>query len=171
MVATDEDSGANGEITYSITSVNQEELTTTIYVAATDTGSPQSRRTQTTVTITFQSRCDLQQYYMDPTSGQLSGDLLCRVEITAPTTAVILRDQIVLMCSILKNVDVEAQFIFSSNFIGTSQPLGSNVDRTDYVMRHSALSNAGRYGCKATSAIGSLQTLNGVTVTVIGKSL
>ena len=169
MVATDKDSGANGEIIYSISSVNQEELTTTVYVVATDGGSPQSQQTQTTVTFTFQSRCNLQEYYIDPMSGQLSGDLLCRVEITAPTTAVVLHDQIVLMCSVLKNADVEAQFIFSSNFFGTPQPLGRNVDGTNYVIRHSALSNTGRYNCKAISAIGSLQTLNGVTITVIGK--
>ena len=169
MVATDEDSGTNGEVTYSIVSVRKEELRTIINIAATDGGIPQSQTTQTNVTITFQSRCDLQEYYIDPTSGRLTGDLLCSVNIVAPTTAVVRGNEIQLRCSVLKNSDVEALFIFNDNFLSTSRTLRENVDTTAYTVHNSTVNNAGRYNCKAVSTIGSLQTINGVTVTVIGK--
>ena len=161
VTATDADNGNNGTIRYSI--IQQEERNsreTAITVMASDLGTP-PRSTTTTLTVTFERSCLLQEYEINPQSGRVMGFVLCEVEVQPNSLNISLAssDQQKFSCSVLHNSRMSYQWIHNGSLITlpTFFPERSTYP-VNYTLMRARFEQAGEYACKVTTRAGSLQT-------------
>ena len=161
VTATDADNGDNGTIRYSL--MQQEERSsreTAITVMASDLGTP-PQSTTTTLTVTFDRNCLLQEYEINPQSGRVMGFVLCEVEVQPNSLNVSLAssDRHNFSCSVLHNSRMSYQWIHNGSLITlpTFFPERSTYP-VNYTLTRARFEQAGEYACKVTTRAGSLQT-------------
>ena len=161
--ATDQDNGFNGTVRYSlpqesVTRVSDKE--TVVVIIATDLGTP-PLSTNTTLTVTFDTDCLLQEFVIDAVSGQVQAFVLCQVTISPASLNTSLgSSNSGFLCNIVYNSRLTYQWIHNSSLITPPTLIG--VGRTDisYTLLNAQFDSAGEYACKATSRAGSLQTVS-----------
>lgn len=168
--AQDLDSGENGTFSFAIGNVERLSNTeTSVGVIATDMGSPQLSSTAT-VSITFEEPCQLQEYVIAASSGELFVSLLCSVQVTPQVLPIVLDDINSFSCSIVSNTPVTYQWLHNATVITNPQVVGSQAAGTgvSLTLSNVGFSDAGEYACRATSEAGSLQS-SGNTVSILGR--
>ena len=164
--ATDIDIGENGEITYSITSVTRNGLSTVIEITAEDGGS--TPRTGTAeLTITFERACLLQEYGIDGSSGRVFAFVLCSVTISPPIN-ITLGDSNSFTCSILYNSQLNYQWIQNGSFITPQETVSARQTDISYAVSDARYSDQGDFACKVSTTAGSLQSITS-TANILGK--
>jgi hypothetical protein len=152
--ATDRDIGANGQVVYSITgSPVKSQNETTFTVTAADQGEPTSLSNTTIITVGFESYCELQEYSIDSSSGQITGIFLCRIVITPRLLAVSVGQDLTLQCNVLRNIDVQVQFIHNGSFVGSTDSLALGNNEVILISENVTFFDAGLYDCRATSTL------------------
>ena len=158
--ATDRDFGLNGTVRYSlqqdaVTRVSDKEAMITI--SAFDLGTP-SLSANTTLTVTFDTDCLLQEYEIDSVSGSVRAFVLCQIEIGPDSLNVNLGSSNSLFCSILHNSQLTYQWIHNSSLITPPTLISFGRSQVSYTVANARFGDAGDYACKATTRAGSLQT-------------
>ncbi len=160
VTATDSDNGNNGTIRYSFSQQERSNRETALTVMATDLGTP-PLSTNTTLTVTFERNCLLQEYEIDPQSGRVTAFVLCEVEVRPNSLNVSLAssDRQNFSCSILHNSRMSYQWIHNGSLITlpTFFPERSTYP-VNYTISRARFEQAGEYACKVTTQAGSLQT-------------
>ena len=171
VTATDYDNGNNGTIRYSLGQQegrNDREMAIT--VIASDLGTPQ-RSSNTILTVTFERSCLLQDYEIDPQSGQVTAFVLCGVEVQPSSLNVSLAssNRLNFSCSVLHNSRMSYQWVHNGSLITlpTIFPERSTYP-VNYTLTNARFEQAGEYACKATTRAGSLQTASS-SVKIRGK--
>ena len=155
ITASDQDTGANGQLSYSIAGSVQLGTQTLLTVVVTDGGSPPLSAT-VNVSVQFQSPCSIQAYTIDGSAGTITADLLCRVGLVPMETNVTVGGNATLYCNALGNVPLTYQFAHNDSFVtlpSTQARLG---------LREVGFVDGGTYSCKVTTQVGSLQSRAGV---------
>ena len=159
--ATDPDNGLNGTVRYSIEqrAVNRvSDRETIITISVSDLGTPPLSAT-TTLTVTFDTDCLLQEYEIDAISGAVRAYLLCSVSIQPESVNVNLESSNdVFFCSILHNSRMTYQWIHNGTLVTPPTVIGLGQMLVNYSLFSVQFEQAGEYACKATTRAGSLQT-------------
>ena len=169
--ANDHDAGLNAQIVYEITSTNidLDNNVTVLTVTASDQGSPFSLSGQTNVSVTFESSCSLQEYAIGSSTGYITSILLCSVKISPVLVFTILGQSFELTCSVLRNADVQVQFLQNSSFVGSLQTLLLGSREITFTRENVTFLDGGIYDCRATFfVITGLQTNVFSTVEIQG---
>jgi hypothetical protein len=161
VTATDSDNGNNGTIRYSLSQQERRSnKETALTVMAADLGTP-PLSTNTTLTVTFERSCLLQEYEIDPQSGRVTAFVLCEVEVRPNSLNVSLAssDRQNFSCSVLHNSRMSYQWIHNGSLITlpTFYPERSTYP-VNYTISRARFEQAGEYACKVTTQAGSLQT-------------
>ena len=169
--ATDADNGLNGTIRYSMEqgAVNRtNDKETIITITAMDLGTP-PQSAETTLTVTFDTDCLLQEYEIDATSGAVQAYVLCRIDIQPESVNVNLESSSsVFFCSILHNSRMTYQWIHNGSLVTPPTLIGQGRSQISYSLSDAQFEHAGEYACKATTRAGSLQTASR-SVSIQGK--
>ena len=171
VTATDRDNGHNGTIRYSLgQQVERNDREMDITVIASDVGTPK-QSSNTTLTVTFERRCLLQEYEIDPQSGQVTAFVLCGVEVRPNSLNVSLAssERVNFSCSVLHNSRMSYQWVHNGSLI--TLPTFFQERSTypvNYTITKARFDHAGEYACKATTRAGSLQTASS-SVKIQGK--
>ena len=172
VTATDRDNGNNGTIRYSLGQQEGRNDRETITVIASDLGTPQ-RSSNTVLTVTFERSCLLQEYEIDPQSGQVTAFVLCGIEVQPSSLNVSLAssDRLNFSCSVLHNSRMSYQWVHNGSLITlpTFFPERSTYP-VNYTLTNARFEQAGEYACKATTRAGSLQTASS-SVKIRGKNV
>ena len=173
VTASDRDNGNNGTVRYSlpqaaVTRVSDRE--TAIMITAADLGSPPLSN-NTTLTVTFDSDCLLQEYDIDVVSGTVRAYVLCKIEIRPESLNVNLGSSSnTFFCSILHNSRMTYQWVHNGSLITLPTLIGRGRSQISYTITNARFEDAGEYACKATTQAGSLQTSSS-SVSIHGKRL
>ena len=166
LQAADPDFGSNGNITLKVgRTLKVADRETKVEIIAQDNGSPQMTNS-INVTVTFQSPCQLQIYRITPDDGLLSVQLLCTIEVTpTPSFPVVLGTNVTLTCRIVSNSPTEYQWLHNGTILTNTELLVQGRTEVSLSLSNIWFSDAGEYGCSASSQAGSLQSLaNRVTI-------
>lgn len=169
--ADDPDSGFNGTVSYSVGNVDQISSTSTqVEVIATDMGSPASLSNSTIVSVTFERPCQLQEYAISASTGELSASLLCSVDVMPTSVPLVLGERNALTCIMATNTPVTYQWLQNSTTITAPQLVTNGVTEVmvRFTLSNIRFSDAGEYACKASTTAGSLQTPE-TTAFILGK--
>ena len=158
IVATDVDEGENARITYSIGYRLNSDLSTVIEIVASDQGSP-VMSSSAELTINFENKCLLQEYFIGESSGIVYTYVLCGIEITPPSLNVVFGSSNTFRCNVLYNSRLSYQWIHNGSFITPSTFIGDKETEFDYSIIDGSFDDAGEYACKASTSVGSLQTV------------
>ena len=163
VIATDRDEGANALIMYSVIALDQSADITNITIFAQDSAPlGQQLNSSAIVMVTFQSECHLQVYSVDQFLGQITATLLCAVSATPTAANVTLGGSLTVSCTVLANTPQTYQWIQNGTAF-TDPQIGGN--RVSFSIAGATYSSAGEYGCKVTTAAGSLQSgLSAITI-------
>ena len=167
--ATDSDAGSNRKIRYSIAENGIERVSSTetqVVITATDGGAT-PLTSNATLTIQFDSECLLQRYTIDPDSGDVLAKLLCSVEIRPDNTDVILGEDHIANCHIVRNSPATYQWILNGSTVDLSASLSDQQQQATLNVQSVGFQDAGAYACKVTTEAGSLQTST-YTVNILG---
>ena len=161
--ATDIDNGLNGTVRYSMEqgAVNRvSDKETIITITATDLGTP-PRLAETTLTVTFDTDCLLQEYEIDASSGAVQAHVLCRIDIQPESVNVNLESSSsVFFCTIFHNSRMTYQWIHNGTLITPPTLISQGRSPVNYSLSNAQFEHAGEYACKATTRAGSLQTVS-----------
>ena len=171
--ASDPDNGFNGTIRYSLALedvVRVSDKETVVTIVATDQGTP-PLVANTTLFVTFDTDCLLQEYQIDAVSGEVRAFVLCQIEI-APSS---LRANLGssgsgFFCSALHNSRLTYQWIHNSSLITLPTLFRQGNTQVGYTLTNAQFDHSGEYACKVTTQAGSLQTTSR-TATIQGKIL
>lgn len=153
--ATDRDSGLNGVIVYEISDpiIDSDNNITILTVTATDRGFPSSLSTHTNVSIAFETSCSTQQYSIEPSTGYITVILLCRVTISPLSVVAALGQSFVLSCNVLRNIDINVQFLQNSSFVGSMETLLIGSNQVMLTRENVTFLDGGFYECRASSSV------------------
>ena len=169
--AMDVDNGPNGTVRYSIEqgAVNRvSDRETIITITATDLGTP-PQSAETTLNVTFDTDCLLQEYEIDFSSGAVQAYVLCSITMEPESVNVNLKSSSSLFfCVILHNSRLTYQWIHNGSLITSPTLIGQGQRQISYSQMNAQFEHAGEYACKATSRAGSLQTVSR-SVSIQGK--
>ena len=170
VLATDADIGSNGEVAYEILSEEVDPLNrlSVLVIEARDNGSP-CLSTNTTLSISFESSCHIQEYSIDSSSGVVTGLFLCSVDILPSISQISIGGEVTVMCTVLRNIDAMVIFLHNDTLTDTTQNLVLGDRLALYVQDNVTFNDAGTYDCRANSDIGSLQTSTSSIVEILGK--
>lgn len=157
FTATDADVGENARITYRIGYRLNSDLSTRIEIVASDQGLP-AMSTSKELTITFERKCLLQEYFIGESSGVVYAYVLCSIELTPPSLNVVVGGSNTFRCSVLYNSRLSYQWIHNGSFITHSTFIGDKETEFVYSIIDGSFDDAGEYACKASTSVGSLQT-------------
>ena len=169
-MATDGDTGSNAEVRYSIADNGVERVSSTetrVIITANDGGAT-PLTSYATLTVQFEKECLLQKYVIDPVSGEVSVKLLCSVEILPDNTEVVLGEDHIAYCRIVKNSPATYQWILNGSAIDLTASLSNNQQQATLNVQSVGFQDAGAYACKVTTEAGSLQTST-YTINILGK--
>ena len=162
VLATDADSGPNGDIIYSYTTNRPNDSLTELTITASDQGTPVMSVTAI-LTYQFEVPCMLQEHTVNPSSGEVISQLLCEVSIEPPSNDLILGLDLQLMCVVLRNVEATFEFLHNGSLVTSAAPLAPSQDAGVFLINGSGFQDAGEYACKVTALpVGSLQSDNAV---------
>lgn len=168
VLATDADIGSNGEVAYEILSEEVDPLNrlSVLVIEARDNGNP-CLSTNTTLSISFESSCHIQEYSIDSLSGVVTGLFLCSVDILPSISQISIGGEVTLMCTVLRNIDAMVIFLHNDTLTETTANLGLGDRLTLYIQDNLTFNDAGTYDCRANSDIGSLQTSTSSIVEIL----
>ena len=169
--ATDGDSGTNREIYYSIDDNSIERMSpveTRVTITARDGGATPLSST-VTLTVRFDEECLLQRYAIDRNSGRVTAIVLCSVEIVPENTEMVVGENHVAYCHIVRNSPARYQWILNGSAIDLTTTLSDQQQRATLVVTSVGFQDAGAYACKVTTDAGSLQTST-YTVNILGTN-
>ena len=159
--ASDEDIGANGRATYSITRVVRNAdgvgTRTRIEIAAQDGGSP-SRNGTAELIINFEKECTLQDYSINSATGRLSASVLCSVTISPPIN-ITLGGSNTFTCNVLYNSRLGHQWIHNGSLITPEVFVTNMQPSVSYTVADARYSDQGEFACKVSTSAGSLQSV------------
>ena len=159
--ATDPDNRNNGTVRYSLGQrVQRNDLEMAITITASDLGTPQ-QFTNTTLTVTFERMCLLQEYAIDSHLGRVTAFVLCGIEILPNSLNVSLasNDRLNFTCSVLHNSRMSYQWVHNGSLITLPTVFQErSTYPVNYTLTNARFEEAGEYACKATTRAGSLQT-------------
>lgn len=168
VLALDADAGANAEIVYSLTTNRPNDSVTELTVTASDQGTPMLSVTAV-LTYQFEVPCMLQEHSIDPSSGEVTSQLLCEVSIEPASNNLILGLDLELMCVVLRNVEATFEFLHNGSLVSSAAPLPPPPAFGEFLINGSTFQDAGEYACKVMApAVGSLQSNNAI-VSVLGN--
>ncbi len=165
VVASDEDDGQNGAISYSISNAARETTRTTLTITAEDGGSPSNSITVNLV-VSFEEPCELQEYNIDSSQGFVTASLLCSATVDPATFNITLDGSSTLNCRVLANNEFSFQWIQNGSFITNQE--SSNEPSVSYTITDAQYSDQGGYACKVSTGAGSLQSLTS-TASILGE--
>lgn len=164
-------STGNGRVVYSIDLEgivrSESNMETVLPVVATDKGSP-PRSANTTVTVTFEAPCILQRYEIHTSSGIITVDALCSVEISPTEANVTLGRDHSIACTVFRNGATTYQWIHNGSTITSSVTLPQSRQQATREIVGVGFDDGGDYSCKATTAAGSLQAAPSSVVNIQG---
>ena len=160
--ATDADIGINAELVYTITTnpsnqLNDTETQLTIMVS--DRGSPSFSNTST-LTVRFETPCAIQDFTINSTTGEISGQYLCSVTVEPIEVNVTLGGTHEFLCRIVRNLDPSFQWRQNGSSITAMSSLSQSEAAGNLVIFSVMFEDAGEYACRVTTAIGSLLSMN-----------
>ena len=162
--ASDADSDLNGEITFSIDSIDDSiETEPVLTILATD-GGVSPRSATATLTIAFESLCLLLEYSINSETGQVTVDALCQVEISPMEASVTFGESHEIFCAILRNGPPIYQWIQNGNAVTQPATLPQSEAMARFSITGAGFEDAGEYACKVTTAAGSLQTSSSLVI-------
>ena len=167
--ATDGDSGTNSDIYYYIDENGVERVSTTetrVTITARDGGDVPLTSTAT-LTVLFDDECLLQRYSINRLSGAVTVKVLCSVEIQPETTEMLMGENHVAYCHMVRNSPARYQWILNGSAIDLTATLSDEEQRATLVVQNVGFQDAGAYACKVTTDAGSLQT-SAYTVNILG---
>ena len=171
VTAIDRDSGNNGTVRYSLgQQVERNGRQTIITIIASDMGTPEQSNSAT-LTVTFERSCLLQEYEIDPLSGQVTAFVLCGIEIQPSLLNVSLASssRANFNCSISHNSRMSYQWVHNGSLITLPTFFQErSAYPVNYTLTNARFEQAGEYACKATTQAGSLQTASS-SVKIRGK--
>ena len=159
--ATDADIGVNAELVYAITQTNDTETQLTVVVS--DRGSP-SLSTTSTLTVRFETPCAVQQYTINSTTGEITGQYLCSVTVEPIEVNVTLGGTHEFLCRIVRNLDPSFQWQQNGSFITGMSSLSQSEAAGNLRIFSVMFEDAGEYACRVTTAIGSLLSMNALVM-------
>ncbi len=155
--ASDRDAGNNAIFTLMVGDiVRTTETETQVEIIARDNGIP-SLNSSTTVTVTFESPCQLQRYSIT-NGGVLSAQLLCSVTAGSDSSTLTLGMSGSFNCRIFGNTLGEVQWLHN----GTAVTAPASVQNDSFVslpIGQVQMSSGGQYACRVSSGAGSLQSV------------
>ena len=164
LEATDADAGANANIVYSLISNELNDTVTELTITASDQGSPMMSTTAL-LTYQFEVPCNnmLQEHSINESSGKVTSELLCEVNIQPPSNNLILGQDLQLMCNVLRNVDATFEFLHNGSRVTSAIPLSPSEAAGVFFINGSTFQDAGEYACKVMApGVGTLQSNNAV---------
>ena len=167
--ASDSDTGRYGEVTYLIPENGIEHVSpneTRITVIARD-GAVPPQISSVTLIVKFDGECLLQNYKVDPTSGEVMAYVLCSIQIDPENTDVVMGNNHTAHCRILGNSAAKYQWLLNGNSIDL---LPDKDQEAVLNVKVDGFQDGGEYACKVTTEAGSLQTST-YTVNILGKSV
>ena len=167
--ASDDDPGHNGDVHYSIEENGIERLSLTetrITITARDRGDT-PRTSSATLTVHFDEECLLQKYTVTATSGVISARVLCSVEIRTENEDVVLGDDHIAYCHVVRNSPTLYQWLQNGSAIDLTAFLPDEDQEATLRVRNVGFQDGGAYACKITTEAGSLQTST-YTVKILG---
>ena len=173
VVASDEDSGKNAELSYSLleTRVGLERTETVLIVAANDGGDP-SLSANATIIVNFFIPCLVQQYVVESLTGIVSGFFLCSINIQPLQQQVIAGAGFSFTCTVIGNVPGLTVSLLHNNTLTVDEMMLSSQDSSVTFERfNSTFVDAGRYQCRINSSIGTfLSNISTLSIATLGKS-
>ena len=157
--ATDRDFGFNGTVRYSLLVTDRvSDVETAIIITAFDLGTP-SLSTNTTLTVTFDTDCLLQEYEVDSVSGVVRAYVLCQIRISPDSlNANLGSGSSAFFCSVLHNSRLAYQWLHNGTLITQPTFIGVGRSQVSYTVTNARFEDSGDYACKVTTQAGSLQT-------------
>lgn len=168
LEALDADIAENGRFEFSILSSTREDLETELVVGVTDFGSPR-RSSNATLHVMFETACLLQEYSVGGESGTISAQLLCSVSVAPAQLSITIGGNQRLNCPILRNIPATYEWIHNSSLITAPIALGATELAGDLLLFDVDFTDAGLYGCRASTEVGGLQSQS-ATVSIQGRS-
>ena len=169
--ASDSDTGINGEVSYSIEENGIEQVSETetrVTVTARD-GADTPQVSTAALTIRFDEECLLQKYTVNPMTGDVRADVLCSVEIQAENADVLMGNDHIAYCRIVRNSPARYQWLLNGSTIDLTQALPDEDQQAILSVERVGFQDAGTYACKVTTEAGSLQTST-YALNILGES-
>ena len=172
VVAEDEDSGINAEISYKMieTIIRLERTETLLTIAATDGGDP-SLSTNVTIVIAFFVPCLVQKYTIEALTGIISGLFLCGVEIQPLRQQVLTSSAFSFTCTVVGNVPgAMVSLLHNSTLTVDEMVLPAQENNATFEKLNSAFVDAGQYQCRINTSIGAVTSnISTLSIAAIGK--
>ena len=169
--ASDSDTGINGEVSYSIEENGIEQVSETetrVTVTARD-GADTPQVSTAALTIRFDEECLLQKYTVNPMTGDVRADVLCSIEIQAENADVLMGNDHIAYCRIVRNTPARYQWLLNGSAIDLTQALPDEDQQAILSVDRVGFQDAGTYACKVTTEAGSLQTST-YALNILGES-
>lgn len=171
--ASDRDEGVNAEISFSVVRVDQDSVNgiSTVFVLASDNGSP-SLSAETTVNVTFAfSETCLQEYSIDSVTGNLMIEFLCSVAIEPEDQLVQVNSVYSLTCTLEGFLRTGTVRLLRNNvFNGDSIALLPGDTVVTFQDTSADFTDEGLYLCEVRSNVGSVVSPNPASVRIGGES-
>lgn len=171
VAATDNDIGLNAELVFSLSEVRQlpgDKVTEVVVNVADRSSSPLV--TSETLTFFFEEPCTLQQYTIGSTSGVISADLVCSVNVLPSAADVTIGSSLLLDCPILRNIPIMYSWFINGTLSRGPFDVNESSSVPQFLIQSATFQDAGQYTCRVSSEIGSILSLV-TTVSVQGEGV